>query len=696
MEPEELVPFYFYTSIEEECDKCRIMVNSIVSGSEFIVDEIRGTILRVGKFLGREQTKIDVKISDLYFPIKLAEDRKYIIPDYQREIRWGKEQLIELIRDIRAGRKFLGNVILHRRSDTEYELIDGQQRITALLMILQFIRSRFGQSLDVFDTCKLEIHNFAGFAFLFKANFNKNKLTTEKIKLIEETDFFNQENRYSSLWQQLESMDEFKDKSSCEKMLENIEGSIINVIVNTEADSEVSKISIRYFLDVNLKGVRLDTEDIFKGYLFSKDSSKEIREEWKNLKKLTYILEKISRQDDYYPITKLLEHYFLCELYKNEKYKEIVFKENFTITREVQIEDGGKFHKGTHLIEVINDKHYMLQCIRNLNNYLEIIIDIINTTSPSAKFQNLFNPYPNEKIDYDEKQVIHRLISNILKDKYIVPRILVMKYILETIADNRVKGKEEYRKIYGINLLAVLFTIFEGDKNIKKILNVVKDSNWYQRAVDQSIDYFSAGEIPKNRIKAQYKILHQDDKEDYKYRCKSLATIYNFYEIREKDGWKYVKVKNLSNMKSFITDGDKFSIEHFIINDNENYKIGEETRKYPRVVAKYANTIFNFIFINENLNDELSNFTLPKKIEIIRKKLQINPSLIECDFSKMILECCISELMPSLDFSLENTEKSIDFMESYYKNEFIDEFNKYAIKVFNKIGKKMTEKLQES
>lgn len=237
MEPEELVPFYFYTSIEEECDKCRIMVNSIVSGSEFIVDEIRGTILRVGKFLGREQTKIDVKISDLYFPIKLAEDRKYIIPDYQREIRWGKEQLIELIRDIRAGRKFLGNVILHRRSDTEYELIDGQQRITALLMILQFIRSRFGQSLDVFDTCKLEIHNFAGFAFLFKANFNKNKLTTEKIKLIEETDFFNQENRYSSLWQQLESMDEFKDKSSCEKMLENIEGSIINVIVNTEADS---------------------------------------------------------------------------------------------------------------------------------------------------------------------------------------------------------------------------------------------------------------------------------------------------------------------------------------------------------------------------------------------------------------------------------------------------------------------------
>ena len=50
------------------------------------------------------------------------------------------------------------------------------------------------------------------------------------------------------------------------------------------SDDEDMKISTEYYIDVNLKGIKLDTEDIFKGYLFSQDSSKEIRDCWVELK----------------------------------------------------------------------------------------------------------------------------------------------------------------------------------------------------------------------------------------------------------------------------------------------------------------------------------------------------------------------------------------------------------------------------
>ena len=55
----------------------------------------------------------------------------------------------------------------------------------------------------------------------------------------------------------------------------------MNVIISDDDDI---KISTEYYIDVNLKGIKLDTEDIFKGYLFAQDSSKEIRTYWVELK----------------------------------------------------------------------------------------------------------------------------------------------------------------------------------------------------------------------------------------------------------------------------------------------------------------------------------------------------------------------------------------------------------------------------
>jgi uncharacterized protein with ParB-like and HNH nuclease domain len=71
----------------------------------------------------------------------------YTVPVYQRSFAWRAEQIEQLIRDIRDAiengeeKYFLGNVIVTARGSEspEYEVIDGQQRLTTLYLLLTFL-----------------------------------------------------------------------------------------------------------------------------------------------------------------------------------------------------------------------------------------------------------------------------------------------------------------------------------------------------------------------------------------------------------------------------------------------------------------------------------------------------------------------------------------------------------------------------
>ena len=211
------------------------------------------------------------------FTRKLDSNRTYIIPDFQREIRWDEEQIVELINNIGAGAKFLGNVILSEtkrengnpQSLKDYEIIDGQQRITTLLMILRFIQYKYGEDLNVSgDFCSLEIQSFEGFSTLYENAFSEESAQLESVK---KTDDLNQIPHYLYMWNAIceysQEMSSFlRNKDSCKDFLDNLMGSTINVIINTSGNNSRG---IKLFLDVNLKGKKLDTEDVFKSYLFS-------------------------------------------------------------------------------------------------------------------------------------------------------------------------------------------------------------------------------------------------------------------------------------------------------------------------------------------------------------------------------------------------------------------------------------------
>ena len=84
-------------------------------------------------------------ISDLF-----NDDNKYnyIIPIYQRNYAWGDDEISSLLQDIKNACEktkeqdknyYIGSLIVYRRENGDFEVIDGQQRLTTLTLIMHHL-----------------------------------------------------------------------------------------------------------------------------------------------------------------------------------------------------------------------------------------------------------------------------------------------------------------------------------------------------------------------------------------------------------------------------------------------------------------------------------------------------------------------------------------------------------------------------
>lgn len=209
--------------------------------------------------------------------IILQQNRKYIIPDFQREIRWEENNLSILLSDLSTSPRFLGNIILTIKKDGDCQIIDGQQRTTVLLLILAYIKSRYKEKLEPFTPCSIENRSFTGLSELMENGFAdellENPAITKQIIMVSDSLL----SIYGDGWKRRI----VSHISYCKTILHNIETSQVNIIASHEDESNSS---IRYFLDVNLKGVQLDTEDIFKAQIFSLNLSDDMLKLWRENK----------------------------------------------------------------------------------------------------------------------------------------------------------------------------------------------------------------------------------------------------------------------------------------------------------------------------------------------------------------------------------------------------------------------------
>jgi hypothetical protein len=78
----------------------------------------------------------------------LTENKKYVIPSYQRPYSWTVDNVTELLDDIyqsyisNNAEYFVGSMICVNKGDNKFEVVDGQQRLTTLSLILAQLKEK--------------------------------------------------------------------------------------------------------------------------------------------------------------------------------------------------------------------------------------------------------------------------------------------------------------------------------------------------------------------------------------------------------------------------------------------------------------------------------------------------------------------------------------------------------------------------
>lgn len=632
--------------------------------------DLIGIIAPLKKFMSNSNEEVYVSVGgEKRVILSLAIDRIYDIPDFQREIRWTNDDVALLIEDIKSGPRFLGNIILTKHMNNCYSIIDGQQRITILTMVLHCIKQFHESEIDIINPCKLTIESFSKFPTIIEQGFDQNLYTDA----VYESDKLKQIFKYTNLWKFIMDSEEIKNKQNAKKIIENIGACSFNIIIN-EAD-DVSE-GICYFIDVNLKGRQLDVEDIFKSYLFKNDTGKEIRDQWYLLK--TYMAQIENSKMDY-SLIKLLEHYFLCDLYQNNSYKGMEFGPDFLLKKAYR-ENDITYREGTHLIEVVNNKQYMRTSLERLNKIVEIMLCIIDSNSLTTKIEEMFaSNVKGEQVDNIEQRVIHNIIGKMLKDTKVLPKALLIKYFIILLFGAKTKSKESIRTIYGVYLFSVLFSVFENKKSAEVLINVIKASEdaWYIELVNQINNYFSLDRITDTRLLAQYKFGQNENEEDQRFRCKSLATVYNFFV--KQDGKIKIRKGKMIELYKFITDSDAYSIEHFIISETNDRKIIVNDNEYTieeKTYRRYVNNFFNFIFINQQVNSDLANLWLPGKLEKLKDKD------IPCEYSAMVVD---KATKLGIEFKKRGKSDYKDDLDLFFARDFKDVYIEFTKDTLNGI-----------
>jgi len=76
--------------------------------------------------------------------LESQEAKTFIIPVYQRNYAWEEDEITALIKDVHdsflkksKAPYYIGTLVTYKRGDSEYEVIDGQQRLTTIYIILK-------------------------------------------------------------------------------------------------------------------------------------------------------------------------------------------------------------------------------------------------------------------------------------------------------------------------------------------------------------------------------------------------------------------------------------------------------------------------------------------------------------------------------------------------------------------------------
>jgi uncharacterized protein with ParB-like and HNH nuclease domain len=219
---------------------------------------------------------------------------KYIVPGYQRNFEWKREQAEEFWEDISSGSVFLGNLVLdmsQEKSNTIF-IVDGQQRITTIFIFLA--------------ACKYQANNIKSSsqaaAIQTKISFvddTSGKASSSKlvpspsIAGIFEQTILNPEwdgkrfdvrglkrqiNKLKPIYEYfIECLSNYKVDDLADILRKLYESTFVKIEIEEPQDA------FDIFERTNARGMELNAADLLKNYLFQKNPSEKIESDWSDI-----------------------------------------------------------------------------------------------------------------------------------------------------------------------------------------------------------------------------------------------------------------------------------------------------------------------------------------------------------------------------------------------------------------------------
>ena len=213
-------------------------------------------IKKVSEVMSVKETELFDLTGGRQIPFPLDEGRRYIIPGYQREISWTSDNVQILIDDLKKGSKFLGTITFSTFKKKEYEVIDGQQRLTIIRLIIEFLNSLVPDAKRFCGMCSICNYSFVYFedALRYKFDYEKLRLSNSELyNKIVESDVLNQRDTLKDIWESIEERIGTLEASECEKLLAALLESDLNVIINPLDGTDTKRtFCVDYFIDINI------------------------------------------------------------------------------------------------------------------------------------------------------------------------------------------------------------------------------------------------------------------------------------------------------------------------------------------------------------------------------------------------------------------------------------------------------------
>lgn len=221
--------------------------------------------------------KLNIKNPEKRTILELIKNYNFHIPDYQRPYRWTKKQFKELIEDLELSiendnEHFFGSIILTKSDVGEkyIDVVDGQQRLTTIIFILQLINRKLMNSKSnefmVKDGCKLLEINISEDRGIFENLLSKEKSLDELRK----------KTKNDSYRSAIEYFDKYLSDLN-EPTLKLLEEAILTKLIIIEIKTDTLGIAYTLFEVLNNRGLELSVEDLLKNHFLREIGEDKIR-----------------------------------------------------------------------------------------------------------------------------------------------------------------------------------------------------------------------------------------------------------------------------------------------------------------------------------------------------------------------------------------------------------------------------------